>query len=315
MPISVALLIEWRGGAGQPQPGRRGPLPGWRPDRRGRLRPRPDRRPGRPAQAHPRLQGAVRPGAGGRGRRLGRPGHRPALQRAGLDRLAGVGAGPGPGHPHRRRRGDPGGRPGRRPRAGRRRPAAAAGRAGRRLRPSRAPARGPGGLLPARRAGRAAGGAAVPADHEHLRAVGRLRRSGGKTIVPGRAGPGRHPPGRRRPERAAAAVRRHLADHGFGHVRSTCSTPTRGPRPSPATAPSWPCAPPTGPGADDPALPAGPLVRSLLRVRPHPRPALGVGRGRPRRRAHGPTSTPPWPGWRSIVGAAAFLLAYAGLPR
>src|SRR4029453_9467780 len=33
-----------------------------------------------------------------------------------------------------------------------------------------------------------------------------------------------------------------------------------------------------------PALPAGPLVRPLLRVRPHPRAALGVGRGRARGR-------------------------------
>src|SRR4029450_10217975 len=39
-----------------------------------------------------------------------------------------------------------------------------------------------------------------------------------------------------------------------------------------------------GPGADGPALPAGPLVRPLLRVRPRPRPALGGRRGRPRRR-------------------------------
>ena len=40
-----------RGGAGQPQPGRRGQGQGRRPDRRGRLRPRSDRRAGRPAGA------------------------------------------------------------------------------------------------------------------------------------------------------------------------------------------------------------------------------------------------------------------------
>ena len=109
---------------------------------------------------------------------------------------------------------------------------------------------------------------------------------GGKTIVPSRAvarvdirlvgGD---------PEAAAAAVRRHLADHGFGHVQVNL-----------LDAYPWAKAPPGQPlragharllpghGPDHPALPAGPLVRPLLRVRPHPRAALGVGRGRPRRR-------------------------------
>ena len=109
---------------------------------------------------------------------------------------------------------------------------------------------------------------------------------GGKTIVPSRAEARvdiRLVGGD--PEAAAAAVRRHLEDHGFGHVqvnlldaypwaKAAAREPLRG-----GHARLLP-----GAGPVHPALPAGPVVRPLLRVRPHPRPALGVGRGRPRGR-------------------------------
>src|SRR4029450_12556275 len=86
--------------------------------------------------------------------------------------------------------------------------------------------------------------------------------------------------------------------------RCACSTPTRGPRRRPATGPRRPCAPPTGPWAAAPCPTRWPPGAP-------PTSCSTASWGCPGRRAGsatppaptGPTSTPPWPGWRSTSWA------------
>ncbi len=128
---------------------------------------------------------------------------------------------------------------------------------------------------------------------------------GGKTIVPSRAEAGvdiRLVGGD--PEAAAAAVRHHLEDHGFGHVRVNL-----------LDAYPWAKAPPGNRsevamrasyralGRTTLPSPAGPWCA--------PTTCSTASSGCPGRRAGSatrpaptvPTSTPPWPGWRSTSSA------------
>ena len=174
--------------------------------------------------------------------------------------------------------------------------------------PGRAPARGqtrPASGLPG--AGRAARGAAVPADHEHRRARGRLRRPRRQDDHPA-AGPRPVLDVRLVGGDPEAAAARHPRPPGGRRLRPCRRQPAGrlpvGQGAARDTAPGGHARLLPGAGPVRPALPAGPVVRPLLRVRPHPRPALGVGRGRATRPAPTvPTSTPPWPGWRSTSSA------------
>jgi acetylornithine deacetylase/succinyl-diaminopimelate desuccinylase-like protein len=141
---------------------------------------------------------------------------------------------------------------------------------------------------------------------------------GGKTIVPSRAEARvdiRLVGGD--PEAAAAAVRRHLDEHGFGHVRVRL-----------LDAYPWAKAPPgnrselalrasyAAMGRQTLPYPLAPWCAPYFvfdRVLGLPWAAGGVGHAAG---AHGPDEYATLAGLEEhVVGAAAFLLAYAGLPR
>jgi acetylornithine deacetylase/succinyl-diaminopimelate desuccinylase-like protein len=119
------------------------------------------------------------------------------------------------------------------------------------------------------------------------------------------------------PEAAAGAVRRHLDDHGFGHVQVRL-----------LDAYPWAKAPPGNRselamrasyralGRDALPYPLAPWCAPYFvfdRVLGLPWASGGVGHAAG---AHGPDEYATLAGLREhIVGAAAFLLAYAGLPR
>jgi acetylornithine deacetylase/succinyl-diaminopimelate desuccinylase-like protein len=141
---------------------------------------------------------------------------------------------------------------------------------------------------------------------------------GGKTITPGRAEARvdiRLVGGD--PEQAAAAVRRHLADHGFGHVQVALLDAYPGAKAPPGdrselamrascqalgrTALPYPLAPWWAP------------YFVFDRILGLPWASGGVGHAAG---AHGPDECATVAGLEEhIVGAAAFLLAYAGLPQ
>jgi hypothetical protein len=197
---------------------------------------------------------------------------------------------------------------------------AAAGRAGRRVRPGRAPARGQRGPLPA------AGGPAELLEALLFRPTmnisghrRRLRRPRGQDdrAQPGR-GQGRHPPGRaatpRRPRPPSAAT---WTTTGFGHVQVRL-----------LDAYPWAKAPPGNRseaamrasyralGRDALPYPLAPWCAPYFvfdRILGLPWASGGVGHAAG---AHGPDEYATLAGLEEhIVGAAAFLLAYADLPR
>ncbi|MDF2743413.1 MAG: hypothetical protein K0S88_4789, partial [Actinomycetia bacterium] len=141
---------------------------------------------------------------------------------------------------------------------------------------------------------------------------------GGKTITPSRAEARvdiRLVGGD--PEQAAAAVRRHLADHGFGHVQVSLhdaypwAKAEPGNRSELAMRASYQAL-----GRTSLPYPLAPWCAPYFvfdRILGLPWASGGVGHAAG---AHGPDEYATLAGLEEhIVGAAAFLLAYAGLPR